>query len=73
MTDEPFWKPNLKPPPLRQPQPGELLLTFESGQDVYRCELRDQDPHGLDCQWFLNGELLQTCRFTVRAPCGSVG
>ena len=53
--------------PLREPKPGELLMTFESGQDVYRAELRDYQPHGVETQIFQNGELLAACRFTVRA------
>jgi hypothetical protein len=46
-----------KAPP-REPQPGELLMTFEHGQDVYRVELRDDQPHGVETQIFINGELL---------------
>jgi hypothetical protein len=42
----------------------KLLMTVEHGQDVYRCELRHLDDHVVECQWFLNGALLQTCRFT---------
>src|SRR5262245_42043164 len=55
-----------KPPP-RQPNPGELLMTFEHGQDVYRAELRDFQPHGVEAQILQNGVLLAGCRFTVRA------
>ena len=43
----------------------KLLVTVEHDQDVYRCELRDLDAHGIECQWSLNGALLQTRRFTV--------
>ena len=42
-----------------------LLVTVEHGQNVYRCELRDLDAHGLECQWSLNGAPLQTRRFTT--------
>jgi hypothetical protein len=55
-----------KAPP-REPKPGERLMTFEHGQDVYRVELRDFQPHGVETQIFQNGELLAACRFTVRA------
>jgi hypothetical protein len=54
-------------PPPRQPQPGELLMTFEHRQDVYRVELRDFQPHGVEGQIFQNGVLLEGTRFTVRA------
>ena len=53
--------------PPRQPTPGELLMTFERGQDFYRVELRDFQPNGVETQIFQNGELLAACRFTVRA------
>jgi hypothetical protein len=41
-------------------------MTFERGQDVYRVELRDYQPHGVETQVFENGELLAASRFTVR-------
>jgi hypothetical protein len=53
-------------PAPRQPNPGELLMTFEHGQDVFRAELRDFQPHGVETQIFQNGVLLAACRFTVR-------
>ena len=40
--------------PPRQPRPSELLFTFEYKQDVYRTELRDFDPYGIETQIFLN-------------------
>ena len=43
---------------------SKLLVTVEHGTDVYRCELCDLDVHGIECQWSLNGVLLQTRRFT---------
>jgi hypothetical protein len=42
--------------PLREPKPGELLMTFEHGQDVYRVELRDFQPNGV-MRRGLNNEL----------------
>ena len=42
----------------------KLLMTVERGQDMYRCELRDLEALGVECQWSLNGALLQTRRFT---------
>ena len=53
--------------PPRQPIPGELLMTFERGQDAYRVELRDFQPYGIETQIFQNGVLLAASRFTVRA------
>lgn len=53
-------------PPARQPKPGELLMTFERGQDVFRVELRDFQPNGVETQILQNGVLLSACRFTVR-------
>jgi hypothetical protein len=53
--------------PLREPTPGERLMTFEHGQDVYCVELRDFQPNGVETQMFQNGELLAACRFKVRA------
>ena len=43
----------------------KLLVTVEHGRDVYRCELCDLDAYGIECQWSLNGVLLQTHRFTM--------
>jgi hypothetical protein len=54
-------------PAPRQPQPGELLMTFEHGQDAYRVELRDFQPYGVEGQIFQNGVLLEGTRFSVRA------
>ena len=50
----------------RQPNPGELLMKFEYGQDFYRVELRDFQPHGVEGQLLQNGVLLEGTRFTVR-------
>jgi hypothetical protein len=54
-------------PAPRQPNPGELLMAFEYGQDSFRVELRDFQPHGVETQILQNGVLLAACRFTVRA------
>jgi hypothetical protein len=59
--------PQLRKAPPRHPKPGELLMTFEHGQDVYRVELRDFQPHGVEAQIFQNGVLLGGTRFSVRA------
>ena len=44
--------------------PTLLVVTVAHGEDVYRCELRDLEALGVECQWSLNGALLQTRRFT---------
>src|SRR5262249_14443881 len=49
-----------------QPNPGELLMTFEHGQDVYRVELRDFQEYGVEGQIFQNGILLEGTRFSGR-------
>jgi hypothetical protein len=69
MRDDDWYKPhpNQTSAPPREPNPGELLMKFESGQDEYRVELRDFQPNGVETQIFQNGELLAACRFTVRA------
>lgn len=41
-------------------------MAFERGQDAYRVELRDYQPHGVETQIFQNGVLLTACRFKVR-------
>ena len=53
-------------PAPRQPNPGELLMTFEHGQDVYRVELRDFQEYGVEGQIFQNGILLEGTRFSGR-------
>src|SRR4029077_9668397 len=59
--------------PPREPNPGELLMKFGHGQDVFRVELRDFQPNGVETQIFQNGELLTACRFTVRALARRLG
>ena len=68
MADDPSWMFHNSPkPPPRQPKLGELLMTFEHGQDVYRVELRDFQPYRVEGQIFQNGILLEGTRFSVRA------
>ena len=68
MRDDDSYKPHPNRPvaPPRQPTPGELLLTFEREPDACRVELGDFHSHGIETQIFMNGELLEACRFTVR-------
>jgi hypothetical protein len=56
--------------PMPEPQtstPGELLYELEAAGSRYRCELRDSGEFGVEAQIFIDGELWQGCRFTVRA------
>jgi hypothetical protein len=68
MADDSLWMFHNSPKPAsRQPNPGELLMTFKCGQDVYRVELRDFQPYGVEVQILQNGVLLEGTRFSVRA------
>ncbi len=48
-------------------QPGEGLYEIEMDGSRYRCELRDSGESGVEAQIFMDRELWQACRFTVRA------
>jgi hypothetical protein len=58
MSDQPFYSPNWKPPPPRQPKPGELLFEFYREEDHarWRCELRDHGKRGVEAQFYRNEE-----------------
>jgi hypothetical protein len=72
MADEPFYSPNRKPPPPRQPQPGEFLFEFTRDDGaIYRCELRSHAeelgiPAAVEAQFLLDGELLIARRFDTK-------
>jgi hypothetical protein len=52
MSDQPFYAPDKRPAPARQPQPGELLFEFHVEQTHYRVELRDHGPvYGVEAQF----------------------
>ena len=56
-----------KPAAARQPKPGELLFEFLVGHKRYLFELRDHGEQlGVECQIFLNEELLGARRFDPR-------
>jgi hypothetical protein len=58
MSDEPFYSPNRKPRPARQPRPGELLFEFRNSRmELVRCELRDHREFGVEVQFLANGDL----------------
>jgi hypothetical protein len=72
MTDEqePFYARGRKPPPPRQPQPGEILFEFvrESDHEHFRCELRTHGGEwGVEAQFFVRGDLFIARRFDTRA------
>jgi hypothetical protein len=52
MTDDTFYSPTHARAP-RVPQPGELLFEFHVGRThkVFRCELRDHGPYGVEAQF----------------------
>jgi hypothetical protein len=56
MSDQPFYSPNWKPPPPRQPKPGELLFEFYRERDHtrWRCELRDYGKFGVQAEFYRN-------------------
>jgi hypothetical protein len=67
VRDQPFYSPNAKPPPPRQPRTGELLFEFLRGHDGFRCELRDHgETCGVEAVFFQNDELLIGRRFDPR-------
>jgi hypothetical protein len=64
MSDEPFYSPNAKPRPPRQPKPGELLFEFQRADGTpMTCELRDHGEFGTEAQFLLNGQLLMARMF----------
>jgi hypothetical protein len=67
MSDEPFYAPNRRPDPPRQPQPGERLFEFLRGHDRFLCELRDRGPYGVEAQFYQNEEFRSSQQFETRA------
>jgi hypothetical protein len=66
--DEPFYSPTYKPPPPRQPRPGEFLWEFRGeNHHTYRCELRYHGEWGAEAQILRDGELMMGRRFDTRA------
>lgn len=64
---KPFYAPDLKPAPPRQPKPGELLFEFLVGHDRWLCELRDHGTFGVEAQFFKNEEFSYSRRLDSRA------
>jgi hypothetical protein len=55
MADEPFYAPNAKPLPPREPQPGEPLWVLHKGVERIDCELRTHGDFGCEVQLHRNG------------------
>jgi len=69
LSDEPFYKPNLRHAPLSVGQPGELLFEFyvECTKKFYRCELREHgSTYGVEVQFFDPVDLVIARRFDPR-------
>jgi hypothetical protein len=69
--DNAFYSPTRKPPPPRQPQPGEFLFEFTRNDGaIYRCELRHHAevglPTAIEAQFLLDSELLIARRFDTK-------
>jgi hypothetical protein len=75
MTDQRFYTPGRKPPPARQPQPGEVLFEFvrEPDHAHFRCELLTHESWGVEAQFWMNGELLIGRGFDTRALARAMG
>lgn len=66
--DQPFYSPDLKKAPPRQPVPGELLFEFyvERTHTRWRCELRTHGSISVEAQFLQNEELLISQNFPAR-------
>jgi len=65
--DQPFYAPDRKPAPPRQPKPAELLWTLVKGTESRRVELRDHGSIGAELQIYVNGEFVSGQRYENRA------
>ena len=67
-SQEPFYSPNAKPAPPRQPKPGEHVWSLRKSERRVDCELRFHgESYGWECQCLHNGELAYGRRFLLRA------
>jgi hypothetical protein len=57
MNNEPFYKPDRKPAPVRLGKPGGRLFEFRKDVNHYVCELRNHGEWGTEAQFLLNGDL----------------
>lgn len=68
MSDKPFFaKPNLPPPPPRQPVKGEPIWSLQKGVSHLEAELRYHGEYGVETQLFRDGELLVGRLFISKA------
>jgi hypothetical protein len=67
MSDEPFYAPFRKPPPPREPKPGERLWTLHKDGDTQSAELRDYGDLGCGLQLLLNDQWHYGRRQVLRA------
>jgi hypothetical protein len=67
MSDQPFYAPDRKPAPPRQPQPGEPLWSISQDGHQLDCKLRAFEPWGVELQIYQDGEFLQGRRWPTRA------
>lgn len=66
--DEPFYSPNARPAPVRQPKPGELVWSLQKAERRVDCELRFHgESYGWECQCLHEGVLAYGRRFPLRA------
>ena len=64
MSDEPFYSPNRKPPPPRQPRPpGEPVWEFRVNHVTWSAELHTEAPHGWDCHLLRDTDFFASRRF----------
>lgn len=64
--DQPFYAPDLKPAPPRQPKPSELLEEFLVGHDRWCIELLDHGQWGIEARFLKNEEFFSSRRFDER-------
>lgn len=66
MDDEPFYTPNRKPDPPREPTAGEPPFALLRGHVRFLCELRDHGAYGIEAQFYENEDFLVSRRFGTR-------
>jgi len=67
MSDEPFYTPNRKPDPPRQPKSGEHLWTFIRSTSRQRAEPRDFSEGGAELQFLRDDQFVHGHRCETRA------
>jgi hypothetical protein len=67
MSAEPFYAPDHKPAPPRQPKRGEPLWAILKDGQQLECELRDHGAWGVEVQVYRDREFLYGQRWATRA------